>query len=152
MTMKTETSKLSRVVFSSGNDEWTTPEATYAALDAEFHFADDACPLGGDANGLMREWLSPCFVNPPYSSIYRWMEKALLEFKAGKTVVVLVPSRTDTRWFHRFCLLGEIRFIQGRLKFGGHKNSAPFPSMVVIFKPEQSNARAERVILPAQNP
>ncbi len=128
------TKRFNRVMFSSASDEWTTPAETYAGLDAEFHFTDDACPLGGEANGLMREWASPCFVNPPYSEIGRWMEKAWLESQAGKTVVLLVPARTDTRWFHRYCLRGEIRFIKGRLKFGGHKNSAPFPSMVVIFQ------------------
>jgi len=120
-------------MFSHKSNEWSTPQETYTALDAEFHFADDACPLAGEANGLMREWRSPCYCNPPYSEIGRWMEKAWLESQAGKTVVLLVPSRTDTRWFHKFCLRGEIRFIKGRLKFGGHKNAAPFPSMVVVF-------------------
>lgn len=126
---------MNRVIFSSASDEWTTPEETYAALDAEFHFADDACPLAGPANGLMREWKSPCFVNPPYSDIAPWMDKAKLEASAGKTVVLLVPARTDTRWWHRYAMVAtEIRFIRGRLKFGGAKNNAPFPSAVIIFR------------------
>lgn len=125
---------MSRVVFSSVSDEWATPAETYAALDAEFGFADDACPLAGEANGLMREWKSPCFVNPPYSDILPWMEKAKLEADAGKTVVLLVPSRTCTRWWHEYAMKAtEIRFIRGRLKFGGAKTGAPFPSAVVVF-------------------
>lgn len=126
---------MNRVLFSSASDEWATPEDTYQALYKEFGFADDACPLGGNTNGLMREWKSPCFVNPPYSDIYPWMEKAVLESRAGKTVVLLVPSRTDTRWWHKHVLAEahEIRFIKGRLKFGGAKTGAPFPSCVVVF-------------------
>ncbi len=125
---------MNRVLFSSASDEWSTPKETYAALHAEFDFKDDACPLMGDVNGLMREWLSPCFCNPPYSQITPWMEKAFLESQQGKTVVMLVPSRTDTKWWHNYAMkANEIRFIKGRLKFGGHKNSAPFPSCVVIF-------------------
>lgn len=127
---------MNSVHFSSAHDEWTTPSDVYAALDAEFHFRDDACPLAGERNGLMREWGSPCFCNPPYSAIADWCEKASLEAKAGKTVVMLIPSRTDTRWWHRFVMAAnEIRFIKGRLKFGGAKNSAPFPSCVVVFRP-----------------
>ena len=126
---------MNRVVFSSASDEWSTPTETFSALDAEFKFNDDPCPLGGNENGLLREWLSPCFVNPPYSEIAPWMEKAKLESDAGKTVVLLVPSRTDTRWWHEYAMkAAEIRFIRGRLKFGDAKTGAPFPSCVVVFR------------------
>lgn len=123
------------VLFSSASDEWSTPEETYRALNDEFEFQDDPCPIGAiGISGLMREWKSPCFVNPPYSDIAAWMEKASVEADAGKTCVLLVPSRTDTRWFHNFALKArEIRFIKGRLRFGNAKASAPFPSMIVIF-------------------
>jgi len=125
----------SRVVFSSATDEWGTPADVYAALHAEFGFVDDPCPLGGDGNGLMREWKSPCFVNPPYSEIRDWVAKAHLEWQHGKTVVMLIPSRTDTRWWHRYVMqASEIRFLRVRLRFGGAKNSAPFPSVVVVFR------------------
>jgi phage N-6-adenine-methyltransferase len=131
----TSAKPLNRVMFSSASDEWSTPEETYYALDEEFGFVDDACPLGGTCHGLMRDWQSPCFVNPPYSQIGPWMEKAKLESDAGKTVVLLVPARTDTRWFHDYAMkASEIRFIKGRLKFGGAKFNAPFPSCVVIFR------------------
>lgn len=134
---------MNRVVFSSASDEWATPAETFAALDAEFQFADDACPLGGDSNGLMREWRSPCFVNPPYSDIGSWMEKAVLEWQAGKTVVLLVPSRTCTRWWHEHAMrASEIRFIRGRLKFGGAKINAPFPSCVVVFRGQREDTAA----------
>ena len=126
---------MNRILFSSVSDEWATPAETYNALNAEFMFADDACPLAGEANGLRREWQSPCFCNPPYSAIRPWMEKAVLEWQAGKTVVLLVPSRTCTAWWHNFAMKAtEIRFIRGRLKFGGAKTGAPFPSCVVIFR------------------
>ena len=126
---------MNRVVFSSASDEWATPADTYAALNAEFGFRDDPCPLGGSENGLMREWKSPCYVNPPYSDILPWMDKAAAEASQGKTVVLLVPSRTDTRWWHEYAMrAAEIRFIRGRLKFGGAKTPAPFPSCVVIFR------------------
>lgn len=126
---------MNRVVFSSATDDWSTPKETFDALNAEFGFVDDPCPLAGSANGLMREWKSPCFVNPPYSEIGPWMEKAKLESDAGKTVVLLVPSRTDTRWWHEYAMkAAEIRFIRGRLKFGTATTGAPFPSCVVIFR------------------
>lgn len=127
---------MNRVLFSSSSDEWSTPTETYAALNQEFNFVDDPCPLGCKDNGLMRDWQSPCFVNPPYSHIRPWMEKAMLEASQGKTIVLLVPSRTCTRWWHDCAMKAkEIRFIRGRLKFGGSKVNAPFPSCVVIFKP-----------------
>lgn len=76
------------------------------------------------------------FCNPPYSEIGRWVEKAFYEGqKDNTTVVLLIPSRTDTRYFHNFIYgRSEIRFIKGRLKFGQAKNNAPFPSMIVIFR------------------
>lgn len=76
------------------------------------------------------------YVNPPYGKeLPKWIEKGYLEWKQGKTVVFLIPSRTDTRWWHEYCMKAtEIRFIKGRLKFDDQKNSAPFPSAIVIFK------------------
>lgn len=74
-------------------------------------------------------------MNPPYGrEIGKWVRKAYESSLGGTTVVCLLPARTDTRWWHDYCMKGEIRFIRGRLKFGGHKNSAPFPSAVVIFR------------------
>ena len=88
-----------------------------------------------DDNALTQEWNGTCWMNPPYGrEISKWVEKAYESALNGATVVCLLPSRTDTKWFHEYCLKSmNIRFIKGRLKFGGSKSNAPFPSMVVIF-------------------
>lgn len=123
-------------MFSSAHDNWSTPKETYDALHKEFNFNDDPCPLYGviSSDGLIRDWGDRCYVNPPYSEISKWVKKGFEESQKGKLVVMLIPSRTDTKWWHEYVMKGEIRFIKGRLKFGGSKNSAPFPSAVVIFK------------------
>ena len=125
-----------RVMFSSANDNWSTPKEVYDALDKEFRFTDDPAPLHG-AGGLDRGWGTCSFVNPPYSKIKDWVKYGYEQaVGGGKTVVMLIPSRTDTRWWHDYVMKAkEIRFIKGRLKFGGSKNSAPFPSAIVVFKP-----------------
>ncbi len=120
----------------STHDNWSTPVDVYVALDAEFHFQYDPCPLGGygAVDGLRIDWAQRNFVNPPYSKIKDWVKKAYEEALLGKTVVMLIPSRTDTRWWHEYVMKAkEIRFIKGRLKFGEAKNSAPFPSAIVVF-------------------
>lgn len=123
-----------KVMFSSANDDWFTPKDVYEKLNEEFKFTDDPCPIMG-SGGLSRSWGSSVFVNPPYSTIKDWCKKAYSESLKGKTVVMLIPSRTDTRYWHDYIMKAkEIRFIKGRLKFGGSKKSAPFPSCIVIFK------------------
>ena len=86
-------------------------------------------------NALEQDWAPHvCFMNPPYGrSITSWIEKAYNEALKGAVVVCLLPSRTDTRWWHNYVMKGKIHFIKGRLKFGNAKNSAPFPSVIVIF-------------------
>lgn len=124
-----------RVMFSSTTDDWSTPEDVYRTLDAEFGFDFDPCPLHSNFDGLSMEWGRANFVNPPYSKIKDWSRKAYEEWKKGKTVVMLVPSRTDTSYWHDYLMkAAEIRFIRGRLKFGNSKNSAPFPSAIVVFR------------------
>lgn len=123
------------VHFSSMTDHWSTPSSIYHELNKEFDFNDDPCPLHSNEDGLNRPWGSVTFVNPPYSQIKEWVKKAYNEHCCGQTVVMLIPSRTDTRWWHEYVMKAtEIRFIKGRLKFGNAKNSAPFPSCVVVFK------------------
>jgi phage N-6-adenine-methyltransferase len=135
------------VHFSSKTDEWATPPAFFADMDREFHFTLDVCATADNAkcakfytfhdNGLLQVWAGVVWCNPPYGAgIEKWVRKGYMAAQAGATVVMLVPARTDTRWFHEYCQHGEVRFIKGRLKFGGHANSAPFPSMVVIFRPQ----------------
>ena len=130
-------------LFSSLTPHWSTPARLYAELDAEFHFNDDPCPLGG-SGGLEADWGSRVFCNPPYGRVIgEWIRKGWEESQLGKMVVMLIPSRTDTRWWHGYIWDEElhrprdgvaIRFLRGRLKFGGSKNGAPFPSAVVVFR------------------
>lgn len=110
----------------------------YQKLKEEFHFDDDPCPIGG-SDGLERKWGKSVFVNPPYSNIRGFLDKAINELyhaRNSELIVFLVPSRTDTKWWHEIVLefAFEIRFIKGRLKFGDAKNSAPFPSCIIIFR------------------
>lgn len=129
--------------FKSQKVEWSTPKAIYDALDREFHFNFDPCPLEGTADGLatlLTPWRGKrVFCNPPYGpSIGQWLRRGW----EAECAVFLLPARTDTKWFHEEVLQDatEIRFIKGRLKFGGQKNSAPFPSMIVVY---ENSARCE---------
>lgn len=136
-------------MYSSATCEWATPQEFFDKLNAEYKFETDVCATAENAkcahyynkeqDGLAQEWHGKCWMNPPYGrEIGKWMCKALESArKNGATVVCLVPSRTDTKWWHDYAMQGEVRFIRGRLKFGGAKNSAPFPSAVVIFDGEK---------------
>jgi site-specific DNA-methyltransferase (adenine-specific) len=129
----------------SAREDWRTPKELFRKLDAEFAFDLDAAAT--DENKLCLQWItkeedalsidwegSSIFCNPPYGRIItKWVEKAEIEHLKGKTVVMLLPARTDTKWFQT-CLKYEIRFIQGRLKFDDQKYPAPFPSMIVVMK------------------
>ena len=124
--------------FTSQRLDWRTPAAAYQMLDAEFHFDFDPCPLKPIYDGLEIAWGERNFVNPPYRrEIGKWVKKGYEEYLSGKLVVFLIPSRTDTAWWHDYIMkASEIRFIRGRLKFGGAKTNAPFPSAVVVFQPQ----------------
>jgi hypothetical protein len=126
---------INKGLFTSVSVHWATPVEVYQTLDAEFHFNDDPCPLHGNG-GLSREWGTSTYCNPPYGrEITKWLDKAYSEAQKGKTVVCLIPSRTDTRWWHEIVMKAtEIRFLKGRLRFGDSKNSAPFPSAIVVFR------------------
>jgi hypothetical protein len=127
---------MKRVLFKSESVEWPTPKAVYDKLHQEFRFDHDPCPLGCSENGLatlFHEWRGKrVFCNPPYGpGIGDWLNRGL----EADLAVFLIPARTDTRWFHDIVLpkANEIRFVRGRLKFGDAQNSAPFPSMIVVF-------------------
>jgi site-specific DNA-methyltransferase (adenine-specific) len=123
-----------KVMFSSVRQDWRTPKDFYEGLDKEFNFDCDPCPSSPHIDGLVIDWGERNFVNPPYNQVAKWLEKGFEEYKKGKLCVFLIPSRTDTRWWHDYCMeADEIRFIKGRLRFSGYKNSAPFPSCVVVF-------------------
>lgn len=141
----------SAVFYSSKTDMWATPQDFFDALDAEFHFTLDACAVKENSkcaayytpeqNGLDQPWTGQVWCNPPYGrNVGQWVKKAHDTASGGGFVVMLLPARTDTRWFHDY-IYGktEVRFIKGRLKFGSCQNAAPFPSMVVIFGGEHKN-------------
>jgi phage N-6-adenine-methyltransferase len=150
----------STLMFSKASDEWSPPLDLYVALDAEFHFTCDVAGQIGNRkcldyfgpdhadffrrDALTVPWSGVCFLNPPYSQVRAFMTKAATEAAAGVLVVALVPARTDTRWWHdqvwdksrHIWRPGvEVRFLKGRVKFGDEKNSAPFPSVVIVFRP-----------------
>ena len=138
------------VHFMSQKHDWETPQDFFDRLDAEFRFTLDPCCTPETAkcptyftpveDGLSQDWAGhTVYMNPPYGrEIVKWMKKAYEScVVGGATVVCLVPARTDTNWWHTYAVNGEIRFIRGRLKFGGCKNSAPFPSAVVVFRPQE---------------
>jgi phage N-6-adenine-methyltransferase len=96
-------------------------------------------------DGLRQAWAGVCWMNPPYgSTIAHWMKKAYETAQQGATVVCLVPARTDTRWWHDWAARGEVRLLQGRLRFSGTSGYAPFPSAVVVFRSGFSDTRADR--------
>jgi phage N-6-adenine-methyltransferase len=146
----------SHILFSSRSDDWETPQNFFDKLNSEFGFQVDAAASPDNAkcavfftkqmNGLAQEWSGKVvFVNPPYGKqMSKWMQKAFESSLAGATVVCLVHSRTDTRWWFEWVQgKAEVRFVRGRLKFGDGKQSAPFPSAVVIYRPPQTEAEAE---------
>ena len=128
--------------FSSKSDLWETPQWLFDKLNKEHNFTLDVCATKENAkcenyfteidNALIQKWTGVCFMNPPYSKLKIWIEKAYNEVQNGNCnkVVCLIPARTDTVAFHNFCLKGKIEFLKGRLKFSNSKNSAPFPSMI----------------------
>ena len=126
----------------SKTDKWATPPDLYARLDAEFHFTHDPCPIDwteGDPDGLTTDWGTSTFVNPPYSTVAKWIAKSHAEWKKGKTVVMLLNAITDTKAFHEYINgQAEVRFIKGRVKFIDPTNPtksapSPKPSILVIF-------------------
>ncbi len=131
-------------LMSSQTDDWATPQPLFDTLNAEFAFGLDVCATASNAkcaafydpsvDGLAQPWTGACWMNPPYGEeIARWVEKAAVSAKAGATVVALVPARTDTAWWWSHCRHHEVRFLRGRLRFGGAQAGAPFPSAVVVF-------------------
>lgn len=142
---------MNKVHFSSKSKEWETPQELFDEIDKEFNFTLDPCATHNNAkcdkyytkenNGLAQDWSKGVvFVNPPYGyDIKHWVRKSSEEALKGATVVMLLPARTDTKYFHNYIYgKAEIRFIKGRIKFlqnGKELYPAPFPSMIVVFRP-----------------
>lgn len=139
-----------KALFSGNTDVWATPQDFFDRMNEEFHFDLDVCALPENAkcgryytpeeDGLIQPWDGVCWCNPPYGrDVADWLDRAERAASEGNTVVMLLPARTDTKWFHEYIYNKdqvEIRFLKGRLKFGGSRNGAPFPSMVAVFRPD----------------
>jgi site-specific DNA-methyltransferase (adenine-specific) len=150
---------MNRVHFQSSDKEWETPSDLFQPLKEEFNIVLDSCATALNTkckaffdkktNGLTSSWelvkeidsTGTVWMNPPYGrGVDRWVHKAFSEALNGVTTVALLPARTDTSWFHNYIYnKHEVRFLKGRIKFVGAEASAPFPSMIVIFKPEKIN-------------
>lgn len=151
---------MNEVHFKSGNKEWETPDSLFKPLEKEFNIVFDVCAT--HSNTKSRKWFDrktdalkyswsvipyvnnkkeALWMNPPYGrSIDNWVRKAYEEATKGATVIALLPARTDTSWFHNYIYnKHEVRFLKGRIKFVDAKSSAPFPSMVVVFKPKKTD-------------
>lgn len=135
-----------KAMFSSERDDWETPKDFFDRWNKLFHFNLDAAANAQNAkcekyftpedDALTKSWAgNTVWLNPPYGrNIGKWVKKAYEESKKPNTFVVcLLPARTDTAWFHDYCCKGTVHFIRGRIKFGGCKENAPFPSMIVEF-------------------
>lgn len=136
------------LMFSSKTDDWATPQHLFDELNAEFHFTLDLCAsdknakckryFTKDQNGLNQDWAGEVvFCNPPYGrEVGKWVKKCYEESQKGATVVMLIPARMDTSYVHDYIIgKAQMRFIRGRLHFNDGDGRAPFPSMVVVFKP-----------------
>jgi site-specific DNA-methyltransferase (adenine-specific) len=133
------------VHFSSERMDWETPNELFDKLNGEFGFTLDVCASDDnhkcdkyftiETDGLSQKWDGVCWMNPPYGKhLKNWIKKAYEESLGGTTVVCLIPSRTDTKYWHEYVMnASEIRFIVGRVKFVGAKSCAPFPSAIVVF-------------------
>ena len=149
--MKTQTRQM---MFSSATDMWATPQDFFDRLNGFFKFDLDVCATTENAkchryftveqDALKQSGEGTCWMNPPFGrAIGAWVAKAYAESRLnGSTIVCLLPARTDTRWWHDYCVKGEITFLKGRLTFGSAAASAPFPSAVVVFRPQVRDALA----------
>src|SRR3989344_4905549 len=140
---------------SSKSNEYSTPQDLFDKLHEEFDFTLDPCSKNGNnkcekhftarENGLLQDWGNESvFMNPPYGGqTGLWIKKACEESKNGAVVVCLIVSATDRRYWHEYIFphAAQIRFIRGRLKFNNSKQSAPFPSALIIFDERKNYAR-----------
>jgi len=131
--------------FQSTRQTYETPNSLFAPLDKEFQFTLDVAAdstnskckkfISETQDALKQNWSGVCWCNPPYNQLGKWVRKAFTEAQEGRaTTVMLIPSRTNTEWWHDYCNLGEIRFVRGRPKFVGCTHGLPQPLALVIFK------------------
>lgn len=130
--------------FDSARSDWETPDSIFVPLANEFGINTDVCATADNhkcdkyyseaENGLSILWEGICWMNPPFGQQGKWVEKAWVESQRGITTVALLPARTNTNWWHEYCMKGEVRFIKGRPKFKGAKYGLPQPLAIVIWK------------------
>lgn len=137
--------------FDSIKQDWNTPDDLFNRINEEFNFEYDLAASDSNAkcskfftqkeDGLKQKWDGVCWLNPPYgdksSKMVDWIKKAYNDTQQNPnlTVVMLIPARTNTKWFHQFCMkAAELRFICGRPKFGDSKHGLPQPLVLVVFK------------------
>lgn len=157
---------MNKVHFSTGDDDWETPQNLFDELNKEFGFTLDPCASDSnhkcakyytvEQDGLSQSWADEIvFCNPPYSKHggqRKWVEKCYTEAREKDiTVVALLPARTDTKIFHDYILgQAEIRFIKGRISFrsrGEESGRAPFPNMIVIFRGRQPSSEVKGMVI-----
>jgi len=142
--------------FKSNNQDWETPDDIFIPLNKEFRFTLDVSAtikntkcssfFTIEQNGLLQKWKGVCWMNPPYNETGKWVKKAFEESFRGITVVCFIQARTNTNWWHDYCMKGEIRFIRGRPKFKGCKYGLPQPLAIVIFRGETPKEYADRIL------
>ena len=131
--------------FATGRQDWETPATVFDPLNAEFGFTLDVCATAENAkcvryytqadDALKQAWEGICWMNPPFGTQGAWVRKAYAESQRnGATVVCLLPARTNTNWWHDYCMKGEIRYLRGRPKFKGAEHGLPQPLAIVIFR------------------
>ena len=126
-------------MFSKRSDHWETPSEIYTRYMLLGFW--DPCPLYSTVDNLKTEWQGKLFINPPYSAVKTWVDKAIKELENVDQIVFLVPARTDTKWFHRLLEKdAKIEFLKGRLRFS-NKGSAPFPSLLITLEKSKTNRK-----------
>ena len=127
------------VFYSKKSDDWRTPSDIYLAY-MEKGFLDP-CPYQSKVNGLLYDFCdSKLFINPPFSQMKVWIDWAIKQYKNGNIIHLLIPARTDTKYFHELLkYFPIIIFIKGRLHYNDSEKNAPFPSMIVILEPRTRN-------------
>jgi len=128
--------------FSSSNQEYETPDELFNRLNGEFHFTRDVCASLDNAkcncfwsendSCLDKQWDGVNWMNPPYKDMKKFIQKAY-EQRHNAITVMLIPARTNTKWWHDYCMNGEVYFICGRPKFKGCKHGLPQPLAIVVI-------------------
>ena len=143
--------------FAHAREDWETPDSIFKPLEEEFGIVIDVCASEHnkkcslrytiEENGLLQDWSvwHACWMNPPFGEQAKWVKKAYEESLRGATVVCLLPARTNTNWWHDFCMKGTVRFLRGRPVFVGAKHGLPQPLAIVIFQPPNTACTGQAV-------